>query len=235
MDERKQQILSAVIEEYSATGLPVGSDVISENYVDASSATIRAEMSDLEREEYLFQPHISAGRVPTDKGFRFYVDKLMKEKPLSEKEQKELQLELLEAKAQHARLARTTAKLLSNFAKSFAITGLLNEGDHFESGIKEFLASSDFTQLDQVVQAAEILDYLDEWVDKVIAQSIDGGAKIYIGKENPILKLHGYSMIISKYDLPDGKQGYIAIVGPKRMKYGRNLSLIEYVKKLLSN
>lgn len=233
MDIRQQQILLAVVEEYTATAMPAGSDIIAEKYVDASPATIRAEMAELENEGYLFQPHTSAGRVPTDKGFRFYVDKLMEEKPLSIKDQKRLQLELLESKAQYNRLARTTAKLLSNFSKTFAVAGVSGEETHSESGIKEFFSNPEFTEIDQVAQAAEILDYLDEWIDKVITQNLDESVKIYIGKENPVSKLHDYSMIISKCNLADGRQGYIAIVGPKRMEYGRNVSLVECVRKLL--
>lgn len=234
MDSRQQQILSAVVEEYTATALPVGSDIIAEKYVEASPATIRAEMAELENEEYLFQPHTSAGRIPTDKGFRFYVDKLMGEKPLPLKEQKRLQLELLEVKAQYNRMARTAAKLLSSFTKTFAAVGIPEEEARSESGIKEFFSNPEFTEVDQVAQAAEILDYLDEWIDKIITQNLDENIKIYIGSENPVSKLHDYSMIISKCSLADGRQGYIAIVGSKRMEYNRNVSLIECVKRLLN-
>lgn len=234
MDQRKREILAAVVEEYTKTALPAGSDIIAEEYVDASPATIRAEMAELEGEGYLYQPHTSAGRIPTDKGFRFYVDELMGEKPLSIKEQKQLELELLQSKAQYSRLARTTAKLLSQLSNTFTITGLVDsEENRCESGIKEFLTSPDFTELDQVAQAAEILDYLDEWMDGIVTQNLNKPTTIYIGKENPVSKLHNYSMIISKYDLPDGKQGYIALVGPKRMEYNRNLSLVECVRRLL--
>jgi len=234
IEERKRKILSAVVEEYTKTALPAGSDIIAEEYVDASPATIRAEMAELEKEGYLYQPHISAGRIPTDKGFRFYVDQLMRNKPLSIKEQKQLKLELLQEKAQYNRLARTTAKLLSQLAKTLAVAGTVgDENIRCESGIKEFLISSEFTELDQVAQAAEILDYLDEWMDRIVIQNLDKQTKIYIGKENPISKLHDYSMIISKYDLPDGKQWYMVLVGPKRMRYGRNLSLVECIRKLL--
>lgn len=233
MDDRKQQILLAVVEEYTKTALPAGSDIIAEEYVDASPATIRAEMAELEKEGYLYQPHISSGRIPTDKGFRFYVDKLMDQKPLSIKEQKRLELELLKAKAQYNRLARTTAKLLSQLSETFAITGLLESDDYYESGIKEFLTSGEFTQLDQISQAAEILDYLDEWMDEIVIKNLNHNTKIYIGQENPISKLRDYSMIISKINLPDGQAGYIALIGPKRMKYNRNISLVEYVRRLL--
>lgn len=85
MDSRKLKILSAVVDEYILKGEPVGSKVIM-NYVKASSATIRNEMAELEKQGYLEQPHTSAGRVPTYKGYRLYVDSLMERNPLSESE-----------------------------------------------------------------------------------------------------------------------------------------------------
>lgn len=85
LDSRKLRILSAVVDEYIITGEPVGSKAIM-NYVRASSATIRNEMAELEKQGYLEQPHTSAGRVPTYKGYRLYVDSLMEKNPLSEDE-----------------------------------------------------------------------------------------------------------------------------------------------------
>ena len=81
LDERKRKILHAIIRTYLETGEPVGSRTISK-YSDLklSSATIRNEMSDLEEMGYIIQPHTSAGRIPSDKGYRLYVDYLMEEK-----------------------------------------------------------------------------------------------------------------------------------------------------------
>ena len=89
MDDRKLKILTAVVDEYIITGEPVGSKAIME-HVKASSATIRNEMAELEKQGYLEQPHTSAGRVPTYAGFRLYVDKLMEQDPLSEDEKHRL-------------------------------------------------------------------------------------------------------------------------------------------------
>ncbi|EXM37720.1 heat-inducible transcriptional repressor HrcA [Ruminococcus albus] len=89
MDDRKLKILSAVVDEYIVSGEPVGSKAIMA-HVKASSATIRNEMAELEKQGYLEQPHTSAGRVPTYKGYRLYVDKLMEQNPLSEEEKNKL-------------------------------------------------------------------------------------------------------------------------------------------------
>ena len=94
LDERKRKILKAIIQTYLDTGEPVGSRTISK-YTDLnlSSATIRNEMSDLEELGYILQPHTSAGRIPSDKGYRLYVDELMKEKDREVSEIKDLMIE----------------------------------------------------------------------------------------------------------------------------------------------
>lgn len=97
LDERKTKILKAIIRTYLETGEPVGSRTISK-YTDLnlSSATIRNEMSDLEELGYIVQPHTSAGRIPSDKGYRFYVDNLMEEKDREVSEMKDFVIERTE-------------------------------------------------------------------------------------------------------------------------------------------
>lgn len=89
MDDRKLKILTAVVDEYIVTGEPVGSKAIMA-HVKASSATIRNEMAELEKQGYLEQPHTSAGRIPTYNGYRLYVDKLMEQNSLSNEEKARL-------------------------------------------------------------------------------------------------------------------------------------------------
>ena len=111
LDERKKIILKAIIRNYLETGEPVGSRTISK-YTDLnlSSATIRNEMADLEEMGYIMQPHTSAGRIPSDKGYRFYVDQMMLEKDKEVSEMKELLLEK-EEKMEH--LLKQVAKVLA--------------------------------------------------------------------------------------------------------------------------
>ena len=94
LDERKQKILQAIIRNYMETGEPVGSRTISKySDLNLSSATIRNEMSDLEEMGYIVQPHTSAGRIPSDKGYRLYVDHIMEEKNHEVQELKDLMIE----------------------------------------------------------------------------------------------------------------------------------------------
>lgn len=112
LDERKVKILQAVIRNYLETGEPVGSRTISK-YTDLnlSSATIRNEMADLEELGYIIQPHTSAGRIPTDKGYRLYVDQLMEDKVREVEEIKEV---LLEKQDRVDTMLKQVAKVLAN-------------------------------------------------------------------------------------------------------------------------
>lgn len=112
LDERKINILKAIIKNYMDTGEPVGSRTISK-YIDSkwSSATIRNEMSDLEEMGYIVQPHTSAGRIPSDKGYRFYVDQIMQEK---EQEVTEIQELMIQRVDRVELVLKKLAKLLAN-------------------------------------------------------------------------------------------------------------------------
>ena len=111
LDERKEKILKAIIQTYLETGEPVGSRTISKySDLQLSSATIRNEMSDLEELGYIIQPHTSAGRIPSDKGYRFYVDQLMKEK---ENEVTEMQELVIQRVDRVELLLKQLAKLLA--------------------------------------------------------------------------------------------------------------------------
>ena len=112
LDERKLKILQAIIRNYMETGEPVGSRTISKySDLNLSSATIRNEMSDLEEMGYILQPHTSAGRIPSDKGYRLYVDMLMEEK---EQELNEMQEQMLEKADKMEHLLKQAARVLAN-------------------------------------------------------------------------------------------------------------------------
>lgn len=112
MDERKLRILAAVVDEYITTGEPVGSRAIM-RYINASSATIRNEMAELEKQGYLEQPHTSAGRVPTYSGYRLYVDRLLKTNPLSEEEKERLEDMLPKDEYSEERLVKSASTALA--------------------------------------------------------------------------------------------------------------------------
>jgi transcriptional regulator of heat shock response len=233
MEIRHKKILAAVVEEYTNSAVPVGSQVLFKKYgLGVSAATIRNDMAELEKDGYLYQTHTSSGRIPTDKGYRFFVEEIMGEKKLSVSEQKKMQAEILKLKAQNQRISRTAAKLLSSLSGSLAFSGL--KKDIHDFGISELLDNPEFQKIDDFCRIAEALDYIDENIDNILAQVKDGETKIFIGKENPIKEISNCSMVVSPYKTKSGERGVLAIVGPKRMKYAKNKSLLDYVRRLIS-
>lgn len=234
MNDRQEKILAAVIEEYTQTAVPVGSQILVGKYkFKVSPATIRNDMMVLEEEGFLFQPHISAGRIPTDQGYRYFVEEMMKDKELSKQEQQNMQREFLKLKAQNTRLTKTTAKLLSHLSGNFAISGMVDNSEFSDFGMRELMEAPEFQEMDEMCRLVEMLDYVDEKFEQLTKNIKDGEIKIFIGKENPIVEASNCSMIVSPYKLSSGEKGILALIGPKRMEYARNKSMIEYVQKLL--
>ena len=120
MDDRKLKILSAVVNEYIVTGEPVGSKAIMA-HVKASSATIRNEMAELEKQGYLEQPHTSAGRIPTYKGYRLYVDQLMEQNQLTANEKKMLDSMIPQEYVTEEDLVNKASMALADLTKCAAV------------------------------------------------------------------------------------------------------------------
>lgn len=249
MNQRQKQVLSAIVDLYTRTAQPVGSQALLEHFhFPVSAATLRSDMVELEKAGYLHQPHVSAGRIPTDKGYRIYVEEMMGDTVLSRREQEQLQQELLMLKAKHTRMSRTTAKLLSVLSGNLAITGIMKKParhvsgvsadtgveEMYDFGMKELIDNPEFQEMDELCRLVETLDTLDEKLDSILITLKDNQTHIYIGKENPIKEIANCSMVVAPYDCQDGR-GILAIIGPKRMNYAKNKSLIEYMKKLLSS
>ena len=232
---RQRNILECVVKEYTSTANPVGSENILKHYnFPASSATIRLELAELEREGYLYQPHTSAGRIPTDKGYRYFVNSLMKNRELSLSDQAMLQEELMKLKAKNIRLTRTAAKLLATLSHNLAISGLIEEEEYFQSGVRELLSQPDFSDVDEVCKTVEVLDYLDQNIDHLLEDLEEGQVETFIGKENPLTRSENCSLIIARCRISKNQTGIIAIMGPKRMRYAKNISLVQYMANLLT-
>jgi heat-inducible transcriptional repressor len=133
LDKRKAFILATVVYEYIATAEPVGSHTLTQKYnFGVSSATIRNEMAELEAGGYLVQPHTSAGRVPSDAGYRTYVDRLMRPEPLPHEEQRRIAAEFRAASRELGEVIEHTTRLLGQLAKNVAfIVAPLRESQIF--------------------------------------------------------------------------------------------------------
>lgn len=329
LDERKTKILNAVIRNYLDTGEPVGSRTISKySDLNLSSATIRNEMSDLEEMGYILQPHTSAGRIPSDKGYRFYVDNLMQEKDQEVTEMKEFMIEHTE---KMERVLQQMAKMLAvntNYAAMItapsaqrnkvkflqlsqvdedqilavivmegnmvknkmiptrealdnetllklnillntslnglsaeqinlgtiarlkeqagihsnivsdvldALAGAIQEDEDlaiYTSGATNILK---YPELNDSQKASELLSAFEEkqqlasLVNDTLA-SEETGIQVYIGDEAPIQNMKDCSVVTATYQLGEGVQGTIGIIGPKRMDYENVMDNLKTLK-----
>jgi len=228
---RQAKILAAIVKENCDTCGPVASQELAKKYqFDVSPATIRNEMAVLEEKGYIFQPHTSAGRVPTDKGFRYFVNQLMNKVKLTLKEQELLKREILKLQVAHLEMGRRLAKLLAEHSEQASFALFPEEVSAV--GLSNLLSNPAIPSED-AKEIAKFLDDIDQYAENMIKDYAGQEPAALIGKELKLSKKSDYSMIVSGLTLPSGKKGVIGLVGPKSMKYEKNLSLIKYIAKLL--
>lgn len=229
--QRQAKIFAAIVKEYSQAPNPVGSEELVEKYnFGVSPATVRNEMKALEKAGYIAQPHTSAGRIPTDKGYRYFVNKLMKHLELTAAEQHRLQQELRQLQQQYIELGRSLTKLLAE--KSGGAAFALLPESVTTSGLSNVI--DDQVSPKEIREIARFIDELDDHRTSLFNAKLTE-VETYIGEESPVPLAKDFSLVVARVDLPKGGKGVIGIVGPRRMKYARNISLLEYLKKLLGS
>lgn len=327
LDKRKTDILEAIIRNYMETGEPVGSRTISKySNLNVSSATIRNEMSDLEDLGYIIQPHTSSGRIPTDKGYRFYVDRIMVEKDREVAELKDLIIEKADKTDQMLKQVAKVLAMNTNYATMVSsplyhrnklkfiqlsqvdsrqivavivvegnivknkmivvgeeidnetmlklnillntnLNGLVLEEINLgliarlkeQAGIHSALVSSVLDAVAEAIQedddleiytsgatnifkypelsdserASELINALEEkqqlvtLVARTAEENENHGIQVYIGNETPVQNMKDCSVVTATYELGEGMQGTIGIIGPKRMDYEKVVNTLQ--------
>lgn len=233
MTNRHYALLQGLVEEHTRTAKPVSSTQLAELLMLAvSPATIRSALRDLELEGYITQPHTSAGRVPTDRGYRWYVDRVLVGE-IAPWQTKYLAEQFKQLQEEHGRLSRATAILLSRLTRSMAVSGWLSSRDIQEAGLASLLSEPSDDALDQVKEISNFLDRVESNLGELSSLD-DHKTSVFIGEENPLFKAKHTSLLVRTVNLDDEKV-VLAIIGPKRMKYDRNVSLLESVAGLFES
>ena len=236
LTERQKEILCQIIEEYAETAAPVGSVTMAKLF-GVSSATIRAEMARLEAMGLIAQPHTSAGRVPTDAGYRYYVNYLNGDD--EDTAQTEADRRSLE-RSTHALEVRVNSQSRADAAIRGAVDALVEltgnlglatiDGQLYLSGISRLFTQPEFGDTRRVQAVAKLLDNLEPW----LREAAPGEAlNIFIGHENPIGKNSEVSLIISKFRSPYSDKSYIGVLGPTRQNYMRVMGLVKHAGMML--
>lgn len=229
MTKRQAEILRRIVKEYIATAQPVSSQLLEEKHDwGISSATIRIEMQKLTDQGYLYQPHASAGRIPTDKGYRFFVDDIVKRKESFFEVGDWIEKEIDNIFEMTQRLT----KRLSQLSKTLTLTYLEKEKVTWKEGWEEVLKEPEFKERKCLFSFVELLEELEENIERL---AFDSEIKIYIGRESSLRNCQDFAILTSRYRLPDQGGGIFSLVGPKRMNYAKNIKLMRSLAHLLEN
>lgn len=229
MTDRQNAILAAIVEQYAEIAVPVGSVTLAKLF-GVSSATIRSEMARLEDAGFITQPHTSAGRIPTDKGYRFYVNTIT-EAQLTESEQP--MIGDRSARAIDARVSgytnradRAIRSAVDSLVDLTQNLGLATIGDElYMNGIGNLFSQPEFLRGKHVQAVARLLDNLEPWLREAKPNE---PLNVYIGAENPIGKTSGSTLIISRFRSPYSDSSYIGVLGPTRQDYARVMKLVRH-------
>jgi heat-inducible transcriptional repressor len=231
MTERQAQILAAIIEQYAEIAVPVGSITLAKLF-GVSSATIRSEMAKLEDFGLIAQPHTSAGRVPTDAGYRVYVNSLTesqaKETPQLDRSARAIEARVNTHGDRADRAIRSAVDSLVDLTQNL---GLATIGDElYLSGIGNLFSQPEFLQGNHTQSVARLLDNLEPWLREAAPNE---PLNVFIGSENPIGKTSGATLIISRFRSPYSDQSYIGVLGPTRQSYDRVMRLVRHAGAML--
>ncbi|SRR6056297_2043903 len=231
MTKRQQKILKLIIKNYINTAEPVGSRFLKERCsLNISSATIRNEMANLVKERYLSKPHISAGRVPTLKAFKYYIDNLLEVNDLKKEEKK--RFKKIVKKHQGEEQLKEVLKQIVEFSKELGIL-IFNKNSFYYTGFSYLFEQPEFEQHNSVAIISRAADSLDSIMGD-LSHYIKDETRVLVGDDNPFSEFCG--SIFTSFDLPNQSHKKImGLIGPTRMDYAKNLALLNYSKELLTN
>jgi heat-inducible transcriptional repressor len=224
LTQRQEEILKKLVEDYIKLARPISSEFFEKRHkLKISPPTIRLEFQKLTRQGFLEKPHISAGRIPTDKAYRYFVNNFLEERIF------EIEKLIGREINEELRLLQILAKNLAQISKSLILGYLELEKEKmiFKEGWEEVLREPEFLDKEYVFR---FLDFLEEFEREIKGLRLNSSIKIYIGKENPFKKGKDFALIVTKCKVLK-TDGIFALCGPKRMDYNKNVGLIKSVKR----
>lgn len=211
---------------------PVGSVTLAKLF-GVSSATIRSEMAKLEEMGYITSPHTSAGRIPTDKGYRTYVNALTEAHEQQPKLIADKSMHVLDARVQTYSDAadRAIRSAVDSLVELTGNLGLATIGEQlYMNGIGNLFNQPEYASGGHVQAVARLLDNIEPWLREVRPNQ---PLNVFIGSENPIGKSSGATLIISKFRSPFSDNSYIGVLGPTRQDYARVMQLVRHAGSML--
>ncbi len=232
-ESRKKSILAVTINRYIQNASAVASEDIAKEF-GLSSATIRNIFAEMEEAGYLTHPYTSGGRIPTNKGYRYYVDFLVSEMQLLDAEKESIINGYKRAINRLEDALEETSEVISAITHYTSIVSLLDWQDKFfYRGVSFILEQPEFQDSTRVKLLIKMLEEKRNLLN-IINQEFNDKTKIYIGEELGCQEMNNYSLVVARYNLKDKPCGSIAVLGPMRMEYRHIVPALEYVSEVLS-
>ena len=241
LNTRGKKILQAIVEAYIETAQAVSSQAISLRLrSQISAATVRNVMTELDGLGFIWQPHTSAGRIPTDRGYRYYIDSLLELDELRQQEKEIEEKEIVESR----RLGRAEAfdeflteilRILSNFTGYTAMAFSSSGKDKLYFERTSYLLEQPEFQAPQKMQAILRTFERQQPLLAIMKEDLDpDGVKIHIGCENPCRDIQECSLVISNFKAKNRNMGALGIIGPRRMAYAKVICRVGYMARIFS-
>lgn len=232
-ESRRKTILAATINKYIREATPVASEDISREF-DLSSATIRNIFAELEEVGYLTHPHTSGGRIPTDKGYRYYVDFLISQMELMEEEKERIAKEYRRGIRRFEDALEETSEIISAVTHYAGIVSFLEWQDKFfYRGISRILDQPEFRDSEKIRLLFKIVEDRRHLLD-IINRDFPEKVKVYIGRELGCPEMENCSLVVSGYRRKNRLSGRLAVLGPVRMEYRHIIPALEYISGVLT-
>lgn len=233
-ENRRRAILSTVINRYIKEKEPVASEDIAKDF-DLSSATIRNILSELEECGYLTHTHTSSGRIPTDKGYRYYVDFLLSQMELLDEEKERILKEYKKEILRLEDILEQTSEIISTITHYAGIVSFVEWQDKvFYKGISYILEQPEFHDVERIRLLMRVMEDKQRLLD-IINRDFKEKVKVYIGPELGCPEMDSCSLVVSNYQLKHQPSGKIAVLGPMRMEYAHIIPALEYISEVLTN
>lgn len=227
---RQAALLDAIITEYTTSAKPVSSgQLVDREELDVSPATVRNDMAELEAAGYLHQPHTSAGRVPTEAAWRWYVKRVMPEQTVGKRQRDHLESV---AKVRHGteqEMLRRLAKALAEIIDEAVIVAF-DKTDTYYTGLSNLFQQPEFADLNVLQNLTKVVDHLDEVMARMY-EHVGNDVRVLVGRDNPFSTSCG--TVLGRYTIPRRAPGVIGFLGPLRQDYGEHMALLRYTQSLL--
>lgn len=230
LTKRQETLLSALIKEYIRAAHPISSGLLVERRdFDLSPATLRHNMVELEDAGYLEQPHTSAGRIPTERAWHWYINRDLADKPLRPKERQHLADVVRAARHSQAELMRRLAKAMAELSGETVLVAF-DKDDLYYTGLSNLFRQPEFEEVETLYSLSRIVDHLDDVMARVFDR-VEERVQVLVGRDNPFSPACG--TVVARYAIPHQSTGVLGILGPLRQDYDEHVALVRYTQELL--